>query len=52
LINEGKLDPDDIQVLVVNEDNDKTSEVSVAEFLEDGTLGSGWPLGFFTPEDT
>lgn len=51
LISEGKLDPRFIQVLVVSEQDDGASDVSVVEFSPDGTLGENWPLGFFTPED-
>lgn len=42
------LSPDDVQVLVFNEEHG-IAEITTANFLKNGTL-ENWPLGFFQPD--
>lgn len=47
---EGRVDADDLQVLVVAEDEFGDSVATKVTFDSDGTLSSEWPVGFFTPQ--
>lgn len=49
LASEGKIDPKDIQIIIVSEDDFGDSVARRVNFDEDGTLSSNWPAGFFTP---
>lgn len=50
LIAEGKVDPDDVQILIfdMDERNDHRTDVKIAKFDKHGEL-LGWPFGFFLP---
>ncbi|WP_082611087.1 DUF3696 domain-containing protein [Lysobacter sp. Root916] len=51
LVSQGKIDPDDIQVIVVSEDGNGSSTAESVGFDKDGVLTANWPVGFFTPDD-
>lgn len=48
LIGEGKLSPDDVQILVI-EQQEGVASVTRAPFSDAGFLNEGWPAGFFVP---
>lgn len=50
LISSGALDRRDIQILVVDQSEDKTSSVTPVYFDESGYLDASWPSGFFVPD--
>lgn len=49
LISDGKISAEHVQVLVVEEGNSGASKVTVATYDNEGMLGDGWPVGFFSP---
>lgn len=49
LVAEGKINPSDVQILVVGEDDFGDARARKVEFDLEGTLSSEWPVGFFTP---
>jgi len=50
LVDEGRLEPSEVQILVVKEDESGASVISAVGFDDNGLLGNNWPVGFFTPE--
>lgn len=49
LISDGVLEPDDVSVLVFNQEDGESSITSV-DYDEQGVLSDSWPVGFFIPE--
>lgn len=49
LIANGNLAAPDVQVIVVEQAEDRITTVQPVEFSELGYLGEGWPIGFFVP---
>lgn len=49
LVAEGRVRPEDIQVLVVTDDGFGDSVALKVNFDSEGTLSDNWPVGFFTP---